>query len=242
VKKTPAPAPLSVATDSATAASTAALAVGTRVVLHGLSKMELNGRTGDVRSGLNEKGRQTIRLDGDSKEVALKPGNFKAVPPTASPAAGATTAMAAAGRCPDPAPASAAAVAPTSEPAKPAPTKPAAPTAPAPVSEPVAPARRKSAGKKPPLGQRQSASPPQPPTAKTRWRPSEPVPKVPMSMATAAELALFPVDQLVAHVLEHRRKEADQADAINRLKGYTETLLDKIMATHPEILQTTGTR
>lgn len=236
-----APAPAVVAADSASAPA-AALAVGTWVVLHGLSKPELNGRAGAVSSELNEKGRQTIRLDGDSKVVALKPVNFKSVPPT-SPAA----AAGAPPRLPDPqtpeTPSAAAAVAPLPQPAKSTAVKPAAAAAPAPASDPVAPARSKSAGKPPP-GQRQSASAPQLPAAASSpaRRPSKPVPKVPMSMATAAELALFPVDQLVAHVLEHRRKEADQADAINRLKAYTESLLDKIMASHPEILQTTGTK
>jgi hypothetical protein len=54
------------------------LPVGTRVVLHGLQAApQFNGKTGTVKSGVNEKGRQNVLVDGEEKALLLRPTNLQ---------------------------------------------------------------------------------------------------------------------------------------------------------------------
>ena len=57
-----------------------ALKVGTRVVLYGLTRKEMNGKTGTITSVLTSNDRQAVRLDDGWKVVALRPFNFRPAP------------------------------------------------------------------------------------------------------------------------------------------------------------------
>jgi hypothetical protein len=210
---------------------------GTRVVLKGLSKVELNGSHG-VAGEVQENGRQVISLDG-GKQLALKPTNFEAVSaeptPTGPPKAAAKSNGWAEKSTRDPTPT------PT-----PTPTPPVSAPKPSAAAPPDRQPEEKSTRPPPQATESAKATPntaPVRPPRASRAAPAKDGGERACEVSAVLKeldakgadgrtiLQAFDKETLISVILELRQTTAD-------VNGYMTELIEKVMAKCPEALQT----